>query len=148
MELDESLLNALNVKIKEVAETHLSNLKCVYEVMYSSEVIQDDTYNNDKTPIGFQKWKEPDKREKQKMSKIELMQGDCLEKMKDIPDGSVDMILCDLPYGDNCLQVGHGDSVWAAVGAVSAYCEAERGNRADSESAFYYNTDCKQYEDV
>jgi len=28
-----------------------------------------------------------------------LMQGDCLELMKSIPDGSVDMILCDLPYG-------------------------------------------------
>jgi DNA modification methylase len=32
------------------------------------------------------------------MSNIELIQGDCLEKMKDIPDKSVDMILCDLPY--------------------------------------------------
>ena len=28
-----------------------------------------------------------------------LMLGDCLERMKEIPDGSVDMILCDLPYG-------------------------------------------------
>jgi site-specific DNA-methyltransferase (adenine-specific) len=28
-----------------------------------------------------------------------LMKGDCLELMKNIPDGSVDMILCDLPYG-------------------------------------------------
>lgn len=28
-----------------------------------------------------------------------LLQGDCLELMKDIPDGSVDMVLCDLPYG-------------------------------------------------
>ena len=28
-----------------------------------------------------------------------LLNGDCLELMKDIPDGSVDMILCDLPYG-------------------------------------------------
>lgn len=28
-----------------------------------------------------------------------LMQGDCLERMKEIPSGSVDMILCDLPYG-------------------------------------------------
>jgi DNA modification methylase len=28
-----------------------------------------------------------------------LMKGDCLERMKEIPDGSVDMILCDLPYG-------------------------------------------------
>lgn len=30
--------------------------------------------------------------------KIDLQQGDCLELMKDIPDESVDMILCDLPY--------------------------------------------------
>ena len=28
-----------------------------------------------------------------------IHQGDCLEIMKDIPDGSIDMILCDLPYG-------------------------------------------------
>ncbi len=28
-----------------------------------------------------------------------LYQGDCLELMKDISDSSVDMILCDLPYG-------------------------------------------------
>lgn len=30
---------------------------------------------------------------------IQLMQGDCLELMKSIQDASVDMILCDLPYG-------------------------------------------------
>lgn len=29
-----------------------------------------------------------------------LMQGDCLELMRDLPDASVDMILCDLPYGE------------------------------------------------
>lgn len=28
-----------------------------------------------------------------------ILKGDCLELMKDIPDGSVDMVLCDLPYG-------------------------------------------------
>lgn len=28
-----------------------------------------------------------------------IHQGDCMELMKRIPDGSVDMILCDLPYG-------------------------------------------------
>lgn len=38
------------------------------------------------------------------MSKIELIQGDCLEKMKDIPDESVDMILCDLPYGTTACK--------------------------------------------
>lgn len=30
----------------------------------------------------------------------EIWHGDCLELMKDIPDKSVDMILCDLPYGN------------------------------------------------
>lgn len=30
---------------------------------------------------------------------ITLINGDCLEKMANIPDGSIDMILCDLPYG-------------------------------------------------
>lgn len=28
-----------------------------------------------------------------------LVRADCLEAMKHIADGSVDMILCDLPYG-------------------------------------------------
>jgi DNA modification methylase len=32
-----------------------------------------------------------------------LMLGDCLDRMQEIPDGSVDMVLCDLPYGTtNC----------------------------------------------
>jgi site-specific DNA-methyltransferase (adenine-specific) len=30
---------------------------------------------------------------------IDLMLGDCLEMMGEIEDGSVDMVLCDLPYG-------------------------------------------------
>ena len=30
---------------------------------------------------------------------INLLKGDCLELMKDIPDGSVDMVLADPPYG-------------------------------------------------
>ena len=32
-------------------------------------------------------------------SNIKLRKGDCLELMKKIPDKSIDMILCDLPYG-------------------------------------------------
>ena len=28
-----------------------------------------------------------------------ILHGDSLELMKDIPSGSIDMILCDLPYG-------------------------------------------------
>lgn len=30
---------------------------------------------------------------------VNLILGDCLERMREIPSGSVDMILCDLPYG-------------------------------------------------
>lgn len=30
---------------------------------------------------------------------IKLLRGDCLELMKELPDKSVDLILCDLPYG-------------------------------------------------
>lgn len=38
------------------------------------------------------------------MSQIDLLHGNCLELMKDIPDGSVDMILADLPYGTTACK--------------------------------------------
>ena len=38
------------------------------------------------------------------MLKEEIQLGDCLEVMKDIPDTSVDMILCDLPYGTTACK--------------------------------------------
>ena len=38
------------------------------------------------------------------LNNIDLRCGDCLELMKDIPDGSVDMILCDLPYGTTACK--------------------------------------------
>ena len=38
------------------------------------------------------------------MPKIELIQGDCLELMKDIPDGSVDAIITDPPYGTTACK--------------------------------------------
>lgn len=47
---------------------------------------------------------------------MKLLQGDCLELMKDIPDGSVDMILADLPYGTTrcaCDVVIPFDPLWA-----------------------------------
>ena len=33
-----------------------------------------------------------------------LMLGDCLDRMKEIESGTVDMILCDLPYGTTCCS--------------------------------------------
>jgi DNA modification methylase len=34
-----------------------------------------------------------------KKDNLWLMQGDCLDRMKEIPDGGVDMVLTDIPYG-------------------------------------------------
>ena len=50
-----------------------------------------------------------------------ITQGDCLEVMQRIPDGSVDMILCDLPYGttrnkwDSIIPL---DELWAQYGRI------------------------------
>lgn len=38
------------------------------------------------------------------MNSMTLLQGDCLELMKDIPDKSINMILCDLPYGTTACK--------------------------------------------
>ena len=35
---------------------------------------------------------------------IDLIQGDCLEEMKNISDGSIDMILTDPPYGTTACK--------------------------------------------
>ena len=39
-----------------------------------------------------------------KTENLWLMYGDCLERMKEIPDGSVDMILADPPYGTTACK--------------------------------------------
>lgn len=38
------------------------------------------------------------------MSDFELHHGDCLELMRNIPSNSVDMVLCDLPYGTTACK--------------------------------------------
>ena len=38
------------------------------------------------------------------MNKIDLIHGDCLVEMQRIPDKSVDMVLCDLPYGTTACK--------------------------------------------
>ena len=34
----------------------------------------------------------------------QLIHGDCLDVMRLIPDGSVDLVLCDLPYGTTACK--------------------------------------------
>lgn len=50
---------------------------------------------------------------------IELLQGDCLELMNQIEDQSVDMVLCDLPYGTTACS-------WDVVIPLDAIWEAYR----------------------
>ena len=52
------------------------------------------------------------------MPKIELIQGDCLEKMKDIPDKSIDMVLTSSPYDNLRTYNGSldwGEHIWKPV---------------------------------
>jgi site-specific DNA-methyltransferase (adenine-specific) len=55
------------------------------------------------------------------MGRLQLHLGDCLELMKALPDASVDLILCDLPYGttrnkwDSVLPF---DALWAEYGRL------------------------------
>ena len=52
---------------------------------------------------------------------MQLYNGDCLEIMKDIPDKSVDMILCDLPYGITACEwdsVIPFDKMWEQLNRI------------------------------
>lgn len=53
-----------------------------------------------------------------KTGQYSLLFGDCLERMKEIPDGSVDMVLTDPPYGTTACKwdsVIPFDSMWAEL---------------------------------
>jgi len=56
------------------------------------------------------------------MTKVELIQGDCLEKMKDIPDKSVHAIITDMPYGISFSKwdVKHNNTNSALMGTSTA----------------------------
>lgn len=52
---------------------------------------------------------------------IELMQGDCLDKMRAIPAGSIDMVLADPPYGTTACKwdtVIDLEAMWDQIGDV------------------------------
>jgi len=55
------------------------------------------------------------------VSNVNLQLGDCLELMKALPDKSVDMILCDLPYGTTACKWDSAiplSSLWEAYSRV------------------------------
>lgn len=58
---------------------------------------------------------------------ITLLLGDCLERMKEVPDGSVDMVMADLPYGTTACK---WDSVIAFEPLWAAYRRVCKKNAA------------------
>ena len=40
------------------------------------------------------------------MSNYTIYNADCIEKMKELPEKGIDLILCDLPYRNDSEQVG------------------------------------------
>ena len=52
---------------------------------------------------------------------MKLLNGDCLDRLKEIPEKSVDMILTDLPYGTTCLKwdsVIPFDKMWEQLNRI------------------------------
>ena len=59
------------------------------------------------------------------MDDITLLHGDCFEWMKEMPDGSVDMILTDPPYGVTCCAWDNVQPFELMWGGVQTYHQAE-----------------------
>lgn len=81
---------------------------------------------------------------------INLMLGDCLERMKEIPDGSVDLVLTDPPYrmtkrGKSCrpnwMPSGMGDNVFEGeVPDVAAWLKESYRVMKDGHIYIFTNT--------
>ena len=55
-------------------------------------------------PVSVVKEEPSNKEPPNNSATIKLLNGDCLELMKDIPDKSIDLIFCDLPYGQTSCK--------------------------------------------
>lgn len=50
-----------------------------------------------------------------------IKQGNCLELIQELPDKSIDMILCDLPYGttrNKWDETVPFDALWGGIGGL------------------------------
>ena len=63
-----------------------------------------------------------------------LMKGDCLERMKEIPDGSVDMVLADPPYGTTACK-------WDSVIPLEPMWEQLKRIRKDNTAILLFGSE-------
>ena len=76
-----------------------------------------------------------------------IYQGDCLEVMKDIPSGSVDLILCDPPYGVGASSNGVKSSI-ADLSLIKPFFDlafSECSRVLKNGKHIYINTDWRTY---
>ena len=66
--------------------------------------------------------------------RLDLIHGDCLEKMKSIADKSIDLVLCDLPYG--CLTTGCAWDI--KIDLTAFWIQVKRIRRSDSTPTIHF----------
>ncbi len=71
---------------------------------------------------------------------VQLYQGDCLELMKDIPDGSVDMVLADPPYSSGGLFAGD-----RKASTRTKYCDSDYNGAARFQNFSGDNMDQRSF---
>lgn len=71
---------------------------------------------------------------------VNLLQGDCLELMKDIPDGSVDMVLADPPYSSGGLFAGD-----RKARTCTKYCDSDYNGAARFQNFSGDNMDQRSF---
>jgi len=89
------------------------------------------------------------------MSNIQLLQGDCLKLMKDIPSGSVDLVLTDPPYNVGCVTSKNGKKIvnaWDRIDGYIDWCiswllECQRVLKPSGVLYFFHN-DMKQISEL
>lgn len=74
---------------------------------------------------------------------FKLIKGDCLEKMKNIPDKSIDMILCDLPYGTTRIK---WDTIIPLKDFISVYINKKQVNISRENWLLYNINKLKEYD--
>ena len=71
---------------------------------------------------------------------VTLIKGDCLEKLKGIPDKSVDLIICDLPFGCLAQPQGSGCAWDIKIDLVEFWKEIKRIRKGDHTPTIHFTT--------
>lgn len=70
--------------------------------------------------------------------RLDLIHGDCLEKMKSIADKSIDLIICDLPYGCLTNQTGSACAWDIKIDLTAFWIQVKRIRRSDSTPTIHF----------